>query len=985
MLVIYNKDTTEFNNLGLGVLRDIKSEPEITEVLNGQYNLEFEYIKDGWLSEEIIEGNIIKCNGQAFRIRDIKKNIKDGSIYVLAKHIWFDLEINNMLVDVAPTEKLGHIALQWILDHAERQTNFHVTGDCTKVASARYVRMNPIEAIYKADNSILNRFGGELEIDNYNITLHNKRGLSTGLEIRQSKNLTGATYEVDLSTLATRIMPVGNDGIMLPEIFVDSPLINNYYAPFYYKLDVDVGVDEEAGITLEDCYIKMREAVQELYDAGIDKPNVSISIDFVELAKTKEYEMYSNLETAHLGDSCRVRIPGLNIDLTTRIVKSIYNDAKKRITKIELGTPTPNYVTNNKNTVTNLYNAVSKVNTSSILEQAQQNASNLIKHPFGGYIYISDNTGELYIMDTDNPQTAQKVWKFGLGGIGYSSTGINGTYGIAITQDGSIVADYITSGRINTNLIEGYNELIATVNSYDGRIAEINITVSEILSKISDIADITIADSSDVGSLDLNNINASEPININIHPNSENISYLYPHNNLYPSSNLFSKTRTLRFTNKSEYIQTLDSKYTNYKRYFSYNSSTNDYTLLIKGTDYNVGDSISGTIYENNFVDYELPDDLLYYDSENYDEFYLDYDSQICRVTKRCRYNADGTVSLLANEVINQIPYPTINLNDGNYTISLLGYNTGYLFVRLMAANIYTSQFATRVEMNNKIEQRAGLIEAEVSQKLDTGDFTAANIILAINGGESSSEINADKISLRGKNINLGSENIQISSNNFSVDPDGHVRATSATLNDVNITGGTLKLSNNATISGDNGLITTLIYPGSVRSSILVGAGDFFPVGHMGGGDSANTQKSALVFNFRLPANFTIQSARVHLTHCPIIWDLYSEKITGYSRNLQLYKITDTKLTIDMVTYNAPYSNSYQLIPGAFGNNGFTGNPNSITNADSIDIKGSLSTNGVNMLAVLTSDGVQTGNNTFARTGGMVGYLEVIGYTKFTS
>lgn len=479
MLIIYDKDTTSFDNLGLGVLRDFKSEPLITEVLNGLYNLEFDYVRDGWLSESLIEENLIKANGQLFRIWNIKKSIDETKITILAKHIFFDLEKSNFLEDVAPTDKTAENALSWILDHAAIPTNFKVNGDCTKIASARYVRMNPIEAIYNADNCILSRFGGEIELDNYNITIHNKRGNDLGLEIRQRKNLNGADYQLDLSTIATRIMPIGRDGLLLPEKYIDSPLINNYFSPFYYKFDVDVGVDEENGITLENCYQEMRNAVQNLYDSGIDKPQISISIDFVELSKTVEYKHYSNLETAHLGDSCRVFIPSLNLNLITRIVKIVYNCSKDRITSMELGTPIPNYVTSAADVEKNLKNAISTDSPTGLLQQAKNNATSMLKHPFTGYMYISEETGEFYLMDTKDINTAQSVWKFGLGGIGYSSTGINGEYQVAITQDGQIVADFITTGTLAASRIEGYNQLITTVSEQQDTITNINANLTD--------------------------------------------------------------------------------------------------------------------------------------------------------------------------------------------------------------------------------------------------------------------------------------------------------------------------------------------------------------------------------------------------------------------------------------------------------------------------------------------------------------------------
>ncbi len=95
----------------------------------------------------------------------------------------------------------------------------------------------------------------------------------------------------------------------------------------------------------------------------------------------------------------------------------------------------------------------------SILNQAKENASNLIKTATNGLIVIKmDNEGkpkELLIMDTDDITTAKKVWRWNINGLGYSSTGYDGTYGTAITMDGGIVADFITAGTMQADRIKG--------------------------------------------------------------------------------------------------------------------------------------------------------------------------------------------------------------------------------------------------------------------------------------------------------------------------------------------------------------------------------------------------------------------------------------------------------------------------------------------------------------------------------------------------
>ena len=386
--------------------------------------------------------------------------------------------------------------------------------------------------------------------------------------------------------------------------------------------------------------------------------------------------------------------------------------------------------------------------------------------------------------------------------------------------------------------------VVSQVTGQDKKIAEINQKVDEISAQISDIADITTYGESSYAEVELGDINTSEPVMLKVHPTVNSISYLYPFNLLYPSNSTFMSARTIRFENTEKYIVTTDLKYKNYKKYYSYDSQTEEYTLLVAGTDYTVGDTISGTVYEHKFVDYILPDDLLYYDSDTYDEFYLDYESQTCQVTKRCQYNADGTVSQLQSEVTTTYDYPLIALDEGDYKISILGYQYGYIYVRLMAKNIYTDQFYTKSETNSLVSQTADSITLGVNQtltnysttnqmnsaiNLKAGEITSTvastyetktnaqtnysqlrqtdseisttvgkkvgkdEVISKINQSPETVTINANKIGLTANNvlnilsgntINLTSKEIAISSNNFSVDKYGNM-----TCNNANISG----------------------------------------------------------------------------------------------------------------------------------------------------------------------------------------------------
>ncbi len=327
--------------------------------------------------------------------------------------------------------------------------------------------------------------------------------------------------------------------------------------------------------------------------------------------------------------------------------------------------------------------------------------------------------------------------------------------------------------------VDHINELVQStvtlVNDQNEKISQVTQTVDELNSKIQNIADITVSDSTLIGNLELNNINASEPINIVIRPIGEDISYLYPHENLFPSETLFMKQRTLRFHNKK--------------------------------TDEN--------------IDYELPDDLLYYDVNNYDEFRLDYDTQTCQVIKKVEYNVDGTKRLLTLPETRDYEYPTINLTDGDYEIILLGYESAYLSVRLMAANIYTTQFATKIELNSKITQTSNSILDEVTGKLDTQEKElSAKIELKVDLDNLVSEINAsaDKIRLTGDRISINSKYFQLTD-------EGEITASKGTFTGT-ITGSAI---NGSTITGStikSGFITSTNYTDQNYSGLEINLND---------------------------------------------------------------------------------------------------------------------------------------------------------------
>lgn len=109
-------------------------------------------------------------------------------------------------------------------------------------------------------------------------------------------------------------------------------------------------------------------------------------------------------------------------------------------------------------------------------ELAIASATKKITGNLGGYVVLHSSTNadypdEILIMDTDNINTAKKIWRWNSSGLGYSKTGYNGPYGLAMTNNGVIVADYIQSGVMSADRIKGGTLTLGGGNNGNGAFA----------------------------------------------------------------------------------------------------------------------------------------------------------------------------------------------------------------------------------------------------------------------------------------------------------------------------------------------------------------------------------------------------------------------------------------------------------------------------------------------------------------------------------
>lgn len=345
---------------------DIKLQPSsaiLKMELNGICEIEIvhPYDKEGrW--KKVKKFGVIKSpvcyikNEQLFRIYDIKKGM--FGLTIKARHIFFDL-VKHTILDNRAVNTNGKGALDIIFNG----TRFTGHSDIDTYNTAYFVRINSIQAINgDKDNTFIKRWGGEIFLDNFDIHINKKIGIDHGVKVKYSQNMLDVDLSENTDEIVTRAYPVAADGIMLPEKFVDSPLLNKY--PLILENFIDMGdlklkdkenasEDDDGFETEEELYSAMRERVRKLFDEGLDKPKISGSVEMITLEDTEDYKYFKALVSVSMGDVVTVENLDIEIESKSRCVGIEWDILTKKYNSVTLGELETNYfdskdVTTNK-------------------------------------------------------------------------------------------------------------------------------------------------------------------------------------------------------------------------------------------------------------------------------------------------------------------------------------------------------------------------------------------------------------------------------------------------------------------------------------------------------------------------------------------------------------------------------------------------------------------------------------------------------------
>lgn len=361
MIQIYSPENKDYEHNGDMTL--MPEEAEIHVILNGEWTATIEHpIDDEGRWKYITDNAVVKMpsfNGeQLFRIQNKEKS--DSGVSAELTPIFLDAKEDCFLVDVRLTEKSGQEALDIMT--APNKT-YIAKSDIKKTSTAYYQTKNLIEAINgNDDNAFTKRWGGEILYNNYEVIVNERVGADRGVHVVYGKNIVkdGFSETIDMTDVVTRIVPKAYNGYMIEgeAPWVDSPIIDKYPTVHYgvitfddVKMRADASEDDEAnGVIVCDTQEQLEKALTdkciEQFDAGVDKPSITIEVNMELLQNTELYDDVKELETVSLGDTAHCSHSKLEIVTDARAIELTWDAVRNKVTSVKLGDFQYNFLDN---------------------------------------------------------------------------------------------------------------------------------------------------------------------------------------------------------------------------------------------------------------------------------------------------------------------------------------------------------------------------------------------------------------------------------------------------------------------------------------------------------------------------------------------------------------------------------------------------------------------------------------------------------------
>lgn len=457
MIRVYDSNERLFNHNGIKVLHPLVA--EVTKKDNSDYYVELVDTIDNleYYQKDMIVRVPTPTGIQGFRCDN--PSVKNNRVECKAWHLSYDSK-NYIIKDANAVDKNCNDALDHFNNATDKPSPFKTISDISAIVTTRAIRKTLFE-VYEWLIS-KDKYGGHWERDNFTLGIRANIGQDRGVVLAQNKNITDMQMSENWDDVCTKILPYTTDGersIELDEVYVELEE-ELYDIPYSRVVKFENALDQEDFATYDEFLVATKEWLKIQADAYLEAnklPKVNYSVE----AKIDN--------VSDVGDVIYIRHPKCKVDITTNVIGIVYDAIREKYIKIEFG--------NFKKEIKNLRQEISSIvkkdtenmveENKVLLEKELEDATAKINSVLGdSNVLINGN--EIIVVDRLPKEEAVNCIKFNSAGIGFSTTGINGTFNSAWTIDGTLNMQNINVINLMADLIKGGTLKLGGVNNSSG-------------------------------------------------------------------------------------------------------------------------------------------------------------------------------------------------------------------------------------------------------------------------------------------------------------------------------------------------------------------------------------------------------------------------------------------------------------------------------------------------------------------------------------
>ena len=464
----------------------------ITSSLGGSKTMQFDISPQSPEYRLIAEEERIEYDGTYYNIKSINERRTIATVNA-------EIDLDELKSKIFSTFKYDTISLVQAMSTALDGTNWSVVGAGLVTAKRSFdlTDVTPLDIVNNCTNKTM--YNVSFDVDNIRKILNVSvpATLANNVFFSDELNLKELTFKGSSSGFATRLYAYGKDGLSFAKINNGKEYIDNNS---YSNKVIAIVWRDERYTKAESLLVDAQEKLKEL--AVPERSYVCEIIDLARLNKIEYSEFYIRLNSVIiLIDRRRNK----RLEHTVIEIKEYPNEPiNNTVTLSTSPEKISKKLIDNNTRINQLSSTVDKQPTA--WQKAIETATALITGASGGYVVLnpSEKPSELLIMNAPDINTATKIWRFNMNGFGYSSNGYNGPFPLAMTMDGAIVADFITTGTLNADIIKAGTlqgiKIIATTGSIAGWKMESGVLVSDDGTMKLDSVNNTITVNNSVGS-----------------------------------------------------------------------------------------------------------------------------------------------------------------------------------------------------------------------------------------------------------------------------------------------------------------------------------------------------------------------------------------------------------------------------------------------------------------------------------------------------